>query len=132
MYEITVQRVFAAAHAIRLPDGSLEPIHGHNWQVEVTVCAQTLDAIETVMDFHDLERMVNALIDRVHNRHLNEVPPFAGPDGKLAINTTAERVAWWFATEISGQLRPPVHLVSASVSEAPGCIARYRPDNHGA
>ena len=79
------------------------------------------------MDFHDLERMVNALIAQVHNRHLNEVPPFAGPDGTLAVNPTAERVAWWFATEVARQLPKHVRLVSASVSEAPGCIARYRP-----
>lgn len=127
MYEITIQRVFAAAHAIRLPDGSLEPIHGHNWNVEVTVESDQLDGIETVMDFHDLERVVNALLAQVHNRHLNEVPPFAGPDGGLRINPTAERVAWWLATEVSAQLPAGVRLVSASVSEAPGCIARYRP-----
>jgi len=127
MYEITIQRVFAAAHAIRLPDGALEPVHGHNWNVEVTVAASELDSIETVMDFHDLDRMADGLIDQVHNRHLNEVPPFAGPDGALRINTTAERVAWWFATEIARQLPARVRLVCASVSEAPGCIARYRP-----
>ena len=38
-FEITTTRTFAAAHQLRLYDGSLEPLHGHNWRVQVTVCA---------------------------------------------------------------------------------------------
>ena len=59
VYEITVERTFAAAHAIRLPDGALEPMHGHNWRVRATVAAERLDGIETVMDFHDLQALLD-------------------------------------------------------------------------
>ena len=122
-YEITIAKVFAASHAIRLPDGSLEPIHGHNWPVEVTVGSPGLDSIETVMDFHVLEESVDALIAQVHNRHLNEVEPFVG----CKVNPTAERVAWWFATEIARTLPATVKMLSVRVGEAPGCFAIYRP-----
>ena len=50
-------RSFSAAHQLRLYDGSLEPLHGHNWQVKVTVVAAKLDSIGVVMDFHELERV---------------------------------------------------------------------------
>jgi 6-pyruvoyltetrahydropterin/6-carboxytetrahydropterin synthase len=123
VYQIIIQSVFAASHAIRLPDGSLEPLHGHNWPVTVTVEAPELDGIETVMDFHDLQKILDRLIAQVNNRHLNDVAPFAGPDGGLAVNPTAERVAWWFAHEVSRQLPPGVRLVQAAVGEAPGCTA---------
>jgi 6-pyruvoyltetrahydropterin/6-carboxytetrahydropterin synthase len=126
MYEISVTRVFAAGHAIRLYDGSLEPMHGHNWNLVVTVAAGELDAMEVVMDFHLLERLVDALVARVHNRCLNEVAPFADETGQLKVNPTAERVAWWFATEVARGLPAGVTLLSASVSEAPGCTALYR------
>ena len=76
MYEITVSRVFSAAHALRLYDGSMEALHGHNWSVELTVAAGQLDAIDVVMDFHELERSDDALMDRVQNRNLNDVEPF--------------------------------------------------------
>ena len=62
MFEITIHRVFSAAHALRLYDGSIEPLHGHNWTVDLTVGSQHLDKIEIVMDFHELERIVDALI----------------------------------------------------------------------
>src|SRR4051812_27370017 len=35
-FEITTTRTFSAAHQLRLPDGSIEPLHGHNWRVKVT------------------------------------------------------------------------------------------------
>ena len=123
MYEIMIAKTFAAAHAIRLPDGSLEPIHGHNWPVEVTVQSQQLDTIETVMDFHILEKVIDGLIARVHNRHLNEVAPFID----CKVNPTAERVAWWLGTEVARTLPKGVSLVSVRVGEAPGCFATWRP-----
>src|SRR5438128_11861357 len=88
-FEIRTMREFSAAHQLRLYDGSLEPVHGHNWKVEVTVEAEALDSIGVVMDFHDLERLIDAIIAPWHNHHLNEVEPFA--NGRL--NPTAENVA---------------------------------------
>lgn len=123
MFEISVSKVFSAAHAIRLPDGSLEPVHGHNWSVQVTVASQQLDRIDTVMDFHDLERALDELLAKVNNRNLNDVEPFIG----LRINSTAERVAWWIGTALQPGLPRGVKLVSVHVGEAPGCVAVYRP-----
>ena len=94
MYEITVETTFAAAHAIRLPDGSLEPVHGHNWPVKVTVTADELDEIETVCDFHLLEKLVNDAVAPWQNGDLNQCEPFTDGNGGLKINPTAERVAW--------------------------------------
>ena len=130
MFEISIDAVFAASHAILLPDGSLEPLHGHNWPVRVTVASDTLDAIETVMDFHELEQLVESIIGPWRNRHLNDVAPFSdgkGAPGGLAINCSAERVAWWIGEEVKRRLPPRVRLVGARVGEAPGCFATYRP-----
>lgn len=127
MYLIEICRTFSAAHAIRLEDGILEPVHGHDWNVAITVAATDVDGMEVVMDFHALESMLDALLATVHNRHLNEVPPFVDEDGDLAVNPTAERVAWWLAGEVAPTLPPHVHLDAVRVGEAPGCSAIYRP-----
>ena len=126
MYEITVESVFAAAHAIRLPDGSLEPVHGHNWPVKITVAADQLDAIETVCDFHLLQGLVNDAIAPWQNNDLNQCEPFTDGNGGLKINPTAERVAWAIAAKITPGLPGNCKLVSVSVGEAPGCTAVYR------
>lgn len=129
-YEITYQTAFAAAHAIVLPDGSLEPVHGHNWAVAVAVAANELDAIETVMDFHDLEEIVQTITAGWHNRNLNDCPPFVDHTRtdrhRLALSPTAERVAEQLGLAVASRLPGPVKLVSVAVGEAPGCTATYR------
>lgn len=127
MFEITIERQFSAAHAIRLYDGSLEPVHGHNWSVRVTVGRDELDEIEVVTDFHDLENQLNALITRADNNNLNAITPFCDGAGGLAVNPTAERVAWWIGAQVAKHLANKVRLVSVEVGEAPGCTATYRP-----
>lgn len=120
-FEIRTERHFSAAHALRLYDGSLEPVHGHNWQVEVAVASPVLDAIGVVMDFHELERLVDEVIRPWHNRHLNDVEPFAG--GKM--NPSAENVALSVARQL--RLPQPVTLVGVRVWETAENSAVYRP-----
>ena len=121
-FEITTTRTFAAAHQLRLYDGSLEPLHGHNWRVKVTVAAPTLDPIGVVMDFHELERLVDAIIAPLHNRHLNEVAPFSSE-----LNPSAENVALHVGRTLSPRLPQGVRLVSAEAWETDENSAVYRP-----
>jgi 6-pyruvoyltetrahydropterin/6-carboxytetrahydropterin synthase len=119
-FEISTTRVFSAAHALRLYDGSLEPVHGHNWRVKVTVSAEKLDAIGVVMDFHELERLVDVILAPLHNRHLNEVPPFV-----RGLNPSAENVALHVGQSL--RLPNPARLVGVEVWETDTNSAAYRP-----
>ncbi len=120
-FEITHTRSFAAAHQLRLYDGSLETLHGHNWRVRVTVSAERLDAIGVVMDFHDLERLVDAITGPMHNRHLNELEAFA------SLNPSAENVALHVARTLAPGLPPAVRLASVEVWETDNNSAVCRP-----
>ena len=119
-FEISTTRTFSAAHALRLYDGSLEPVHGHNWRVKVAVAAEELDPIGVVMDFHELERLVDRIVQPLHNRHLNEVEPFAH-----GLNPSAENVA----LHVGRSLRLPagVRLTGVEVWETDTNAAVYRP-----
>jgi 6-pyruvoyltetrahydropterin/6-carboxytetrahydropterin synthase len=117
-FQITTTRHFSAAHQLRLYDGSLEPVHGHNWAVKVTVQADRLDAIGVVMDFHELERLVDLLITPMHNRHLNELSIFA------ELNPSAENVALTIGESLS--LPSGVKLVCVEVWETLENSAIYR------
>lgn len=117
-FEITVTRTFAAAHQLRLYDGSVEPLHGHNWTAVVTVSAERLDPMGVVMDFHELARQVDAVIGPMNNHNLNELPDFARR------NPSAEHVALHVAEGL--RLPEGVRLVSVCVTEAPDCAATYR------
>jgi 6-pyruvoyltetrahydropterin/6-carboxytetrahydropterin synthase len=121
-FEITTTRTFAAAHQLVLYDGSLEPLHGHNWVVKVAVTAPKLDSIGVVMDFHELERLVDAIVVPMHNRHLNEVEPF-----KTTLNPSAENVAVHVGRSLGPTLPDGVTLRSVTVWETPENSAAYYP-----
>ena len=118
-FEITALRTFAAAHQLRLYDASLEPLHGHNWRVKVTVGADRLDSIGVVMDFHELDRALEDTIAPMRNRHLNELGAFAN------LNPSTENVALHIARNL--RLPDSVRLLSVEVWETDENSAIYRP-----
>ena len=118
-FQITTNRHFSAAHQLRLYDGSLEPLHGHNWRVRVTVSARQLDPIGVVMDFHELERLVDSIVVPMHNRHLNDLEPFR------SMNPSAENVAVHVGRTLA--LPEGVALVGVEVWETPENSALYCP-----
>jgi 6-pyruvoyltetrahydropterin/6-carboxytetrahydropterin synthase len=120
MYELSVHRVFCAAHAIDIR-GEREPTHGHNWSVAAVVEGETLDADGLLCDFHDLERHIDEILAPLNNVNLNDTPPFD------TVNPTAEHVARYLADELATRLPAPVRVRAVSVTEAPGCAATYRP-----
>ena len=121
MFELTVHHEFCAAHAIVMA-GVREPVHGHNWRVAVTVQGPGLDSDGLLCDFHRLEADVRAAAAPFHNADLNAVPPFD------RVNPTAERVAQHLAECVSRGLPATVRVAGVSVTEAPGCVAVFRPE----
>src|SRR4051794_8955007 len=118
-FEISTTRHFSAAHQLRLYDGSLEPVHGHNWRVKVVVSAAKLDSIGVVMDFHELEKLLDRIVVPMHNGHLNNAEVMGQK------NPSAENVA----VVVGEKLKLPagVKLESVEVWETEENSAVYRP-----
>ena len=72
-----------------------------------------------VMDFHELERLLGAIINPMHNRHLNEIEPFADR------NPSAENVAAYIGESL--RLPGAISLTSVEVFETDENSAVYRP-----
>jgi 6-pyruvoyltetrahydropterin/6-carboxytetrahydropterin synthase len=118
-FAISIIRHFPAGHQLRMYDGSLEPLHEHDWVVKVTVSAAELDEIGVVMDFHELERRLDELIAPLWDRSLNDVPAFA------QVNPSAEQVARHIARGL--RLAEGVSLSEVEIWETPENSASYRP-----
>ena len=119
-FQIRVTRSFSARHALRLPDGSLEPIHAHGWPVTVVCRADVLDAADCVIDFHDVQRQLDAIFEPWQGRTLNDCEPF-----RSGVNPSAERVAETIAGALAFEGR--VTLIAVEIGEADGCVAVYVP-----
>jgi 6-pyruvoyltetrahydropterin/6-carboxytetrahydropterin synthase len=123
MFEVTKKASFSAAHFLRGYNGACARLHGHNWQIEVVVRAGRVDSMGMVIDFMDLGRAMNELLEKVDHRNLNEIPPFD------ETNPTSENLAAWFHQELTRRLEPhgiAPHLVR--IWEMPDCSAAYWKD----
>jgi len=76
MYELTVTASLAAAHHLRGYQGKCENVHGHNYRVEATVAATSLNKTGLAMDFQDLKRHLKAVVERFDHTDLNEAAEF--------------------------------------------------------
>ncbi len=123
MYSLEVETEFSAAHAIVL-HGVREVVHGHNWHVQCEVEGPVLDPEGLLCDFHALESALAKVTAPFRNADLNMVPPFD------AVNPTAEHVAKHIAEELIARLPNGVRLACVRVTEAPRCVAVYRPTSH--
>ena len=87
MYELTVDSNFSAAHLIEGYKGDCARMHGHTWKVSLTVGAETMDDIGICIDFKDIARVLDEIVDNFDHRLLNEIEVLDG------CNPTAENLA---------------------------------------
>jgi len=118
-YALTVRTSFAAAHRLREYDGNCERLHGHNWQVEVTVESGRLDDRGIAIDFRAIKSAVNELLSRLDHRYLNEVSPFD------RLNPSSENVARYLFEEMGKKVPSPVRVARVTVWESEDARAEY-------
>ena len=78
MYAIKTQAFFSAAHHLLNYDGECENQHGHNWMVEAFVQGETLNKSNILVDYKVLKKELNAVLDTLDHKDLNELPEFKG------------------------------------------------------
>ncbi len=120
VYEVSVEGTFRATHRVRLPDGSWEPVHGHDWWVRATWRGAELDGHGLLVDFVWAEGLVHELCSGLADSYLNDHPLFA------ARHASAEGVAELFFERLAASpAQGPGRLWSVRVREAAGCEAEF-------
>ena len=98
MFEVTVERSFAAGHDLRNYKGKCENPHGHNYRIRVTLAGERLDHAGLLVDFKDLREVMRHVIDRLDHQMINELEPFT------TVNPSAENLAQYFYEETNTNL----------------------------
>ena len=126
MYELTVRTRFAAAHRIEDYQGPCHRVHGHTWLIEATVLGPQLNRLGMLVDFQELKRLLNNIIDELDHQNLNELEPFVSGGEK---SPTAENLARY----IFERLKPEINTMQRDlrvglvrVWESPDASAVYR------
>ncbi|MCL5957825.1 MAG: 6-carboxytetrahydropterin synthase QueD [Chloroflexi bacterium] len=120
-FELRVTDSFEGAHNLRGDFGKCEALHGHRWQVEVSVRADQLDDQGIVCDFRVLKKALGEIMNRLDHGYLNEISPFD------SINPSAENLARFIYDELAKMSGKNYSLASVSVWESPTSQAIYWP-----
>lgn len=125
MWDITIRTEFSAAHQLRNYNGKCEQLHGHNWEVEITLRCRELDHRGIAIDFKDLKTTAAGVLDELDHTLLNETGPFR------QINPSAENIARHIFQSLKNRLQEPgcrVHRVT--VFESSRSSAAYLEDEN--
>jgi len=87
-WTIRVRREFSAAHYITPYRGAPEPIHGHNWKVEVHLEVEELDEGGIGIDFLEVDTFLGEILP--DHTLLNEILP----------SPSAENLARWIFNRV--------------------------------
>ena len=123
MYHLKIKTHFAAAHRLVNYHGDCENLHGHNWNVEVTVSARELDSAGLGIDFKLLKRHTKELLGELDHKYLNDLPPF------LQSSPSSEQISRFIFDRLSTQLdNENVRLEMVTVWESEYACASYTRD----
>ncbi len=120
MYEVSVEEHFDAAHYLRGYGGRCEKLHGHRFEVQVTVQAQGVDEIGLAYDFGELRKKLREVLERFDHTCLNETPPFD------RINPSSENIAATIYNEFQGNMGE-IPILRVRVCESPQACVTYSP-----
>ena len=116
MYEIKTEAYFSAAHHLLNYDGECEHQHGHNWKVEVYVRGESLDQSNILIDFKVLKKELNAVLDTLDHKDINELPEFEGE------SPSSEMIAGYIYRVLKEKI---VQVSKVSVWETQSSCASY-------
>jgi len=124
MFEVTVERSFAAGHYLRNYKGKCENPHGHNYKIRVTLAGDRLDHAGLLLDFKDLKDVMKETIERLDHQMMNDVEPFT------TLNPSAENIAHYFYVETNKKVvavsNDRVRVKEVTVWETDVTTATYR------
>ena len=122
-YQVIVEDKFSSAHALRHYHGATEPLHGHNYRVQVVLEGKRLqNKVKYLTDFVALQKILRAVVAPMDHTNLNELPPFTKE------NPSAENLAEYIGRQLVRRWREPgVKLASVTVWETPEAAARFFP-----
>ena len=113
-----------AAHRLpNVPEGhKCARLHGHSFQVELSVAGTPGESTGWIMDFTDIKNAFKPIYDRLDHHYLNDVPGLENP--------TSENLARWIWNELNQLCRylvkctckkPALRVVAIAGSNALSC-----------
>ncbi len=121
-FEVMIERNFSSAHQLRGYKGKCENLHGHNYKIEIYAKGAELNNIGLLIDFGDLKKAADEIVNYLDHRNINELPPF---DEEL--NPSAENLARYICEYLNSRIGDDrVQVWKVRCFETPTSIATFQ------
>lgn len=106
-----------AAHSLSGYPGDCARLHGHSWRITVLI-EGVCNSDGMVLDFRDLSRVVNAQLEQLDHRYLND---------EVTFRPTAENLAGFLCGKLAVPLSslPNLRRIGVRVQEGDGGAATF-------
>jgi 6-pyruvoyltetrahydropterin/6-carboxytetrahydropterin synthase len=116
---LKVKHAFSAARALRDYEGKCQNIHGHNFQITVSIKTKD-DPKGYAVDFYEVKDYLCNISQVLDHQNLNEIEPFN------ILNPTTENLAKYIAEQLTPCLAgKDCQLISVKVNETADFSATY-------
>jgi 6-pyruvoyltetrahydropterin/6-carboxytetrahydropterin synthase len=117
MMSLTRKFVFDSAHKLSNYKGKCKHLHGHTYLLKVTIRGTINEKTGIIMDFGDIEKIVNELvIKRLDHHYINDVIKIP----------TAENIVRWIWKVLSPEFkRYKIGLYKLELQETPSSSVSY-------
>lgn len=121
MLTVTIKDTFESAVKLYHYDGPCANTHGHTYQLKVVFTNTDANA-DMVVDYYVATQWIQSVIKPLDHTFINEVPPFDH------INPTTENITKWLYDSLQNIAKPPVRVMSVTLSENHRFSATYAPN----
>jgi len=119
-FEIGITAEFESAHFLSGDFGPATHLHGHTYRVEVRAEAGEIDSTGTFYDIGRFRADLNAVLEPLHYKNLNDVAELAG------MNTTAEAMARYILRKLASRMeKDRIEGLKVTVWESSSAFATY-------
>ncbi|HVJ15105.1 MAG TPA: 6-carboxytetrahydropterin synthase [Polyangiaceae bacterium] len=121
MFELCIKKALIAQHALIGGDWGKENFpHSHAYVLEVLCRGKSLDRHNYLLDIVDLQKAIDALVDRYSDKMLNDLPEFKDTNPSLEL----------FARVLHDRIKPDLQRLGVSsftikLWENESCWASY-------
>lgn len=93
--ELVREYRFEAAHFLpKVPEGHrCRRMHGHSFKIDVVIGGQADEESGFLIDFYDLDRVVQPVIDSLDHQLLNDIPGLENPTSERLCRHIYDRLA---------------------------------------
>lgn len=125
-WRVHIQGRFSAAHYLTREGVAIEPLHGHNYKVDLVIQSNASpDPSGVIVDFNVLESTLKIILDELDMHDLNKHPAFDG------LSPSAENIARFIAESFLKKRQDLDGLLWVRVWEDANRSVSYRPPRRG-